>query len=43
MADEEKTKDDHSSWLPANDPVNTAVFDSAAVKHKLSLYIQNMF
>jgi len=23
--------------------VNTAVFDSAAVKHKLPLYIQNMF
>lgn len=31
--------------LPANDPVNTGntVFDSPAVKHKLPLYLQNMF
>ena len=43
MANEEKTKEDHPFSLPASDPVNTTVFDSPAVKHKLPLYLQNMF
>ena len=42
MANEEKTKEDHPFSLPASDPVNTTVFDSPAVKHKLPLYLQNI-
>ena len=37
MANEEKTKEDHPFSLPASDPVNTTVFDSPAVKHKLRI------
>ena len=43
MANEEKTKEDLPFSLPASDLVNTTVFDSPAVKHKLPLYLQNMF
>ena len=43
MAYEEKTKEDQPSLLPASDPVNITVFDNPAVKHKLPLYLQNMF
>ena len=48
MADKEKMREkiteDQSILLQASDPVNSAVFDSPAVKHKLPLYIylQNM-
>lgn len=43
MSNEEKNKEDHPFSLSASDPVNTTVFDSPAVKHKLPLYLQNMF
>ena len=46
MADKEKTREkttkDQPILLQASDPVNSTVFDSPAVKHKLSLYLQNI-
>ena len=46
MADKEKTREktteDQPILLQASDPVNSTVFDSLAVKHKLPLYLQNM-
>ena len=46
MADQEKkrekTTEDQPILLQASDPVNSTVFDSPAVKHKLPLYLQNI-